>query len=428
MELLLSKSTMFLVRYFALVEGWLMNGIYEVLNLVGIQNLGLTIIFFTIIIYLLMTPLQIKQQKSSKYMAVIQPELQRIQEKYKGKTDQASQMKMNEETQAAYSKYGVSPMGTCSTLLIQMPLLFGIYQVLLFIPGYISKVAAIYTDLAAKMMNISGVSDLITTFVSDNRMRVSIGSELTSEKVIDFLYALKPSQWTQLASMSEFSSLSSEMAEVAEKASRINTFLGINISDAPWDVIKTGFFSITSGTATGSIILAMFIGILIPFLAWFTQWISMRLMPQQGNGNDQMSQQLKTMNTFMPLFSVYICLTLSMGLGIYWIFGAIVRVIQQIIINRSLSKIDIDEMIREAQEKAAAKAEKEEKARKDYAANVTQNARTNVKRIQNAKSNGKDIDSSQFYKKAEDLNPDSITAKANWVLAYDEKNSRNKKK
>ena len=222
---------------------------------------------------------------------------------------------------------------------------------------------------------------------------------LPPEKVIDFLYALKPSQWTQLASMSEFSSLSSEMAEVAEKASRINTFLGINISDAPWDVIKTGFFSITSGTATGSIILAMFIGILIPFLAWFTQWISMRLMPQQGNGNDQMSQQLKTMNTFMPLFSVYICLTLSMGLGIYWIFGAIVRVIQQIIINRSLSKIDIDEMMREAQEKAAAKAEKEEKARKEYAANVTQNARTNVKRIQNAKSNGKDIDSSQFYKR-----------------------------
>ena len=419
---------MFLVKYFALVEGWLMNGIYEVLNLIGIRNLGLTIIVFTIVIYLLMTPLQIKQQKSSKFMSVVQPELQRIQEKYKGRTDQASQMKMNEETQAAYKKYGISPMGICSTLLIQMPLLFGIYQVILYIPGYISKVADIYTDLAGKMFSISGISEIISTFVSENRMRVfGLGNEITTEKIIDFLYTLKPAQWKALSSLSEFSALSGEMADVAAKASKINTFLGINISDAPWDVIKTGFFAIKGGTATGSIILAMFIGVLIPFLAWFTQWISMRLMPQQGNGNDQMSQQLKTMNTFMPLFSVYICLTLSMGLGIYWIFGAIVRCIQQVIINRSLSKIDIDQMLKEAQEKAAEKAEKEEKSRKDYASNVTQNARINVKRIQNEKSNGKDIDSSQFYRNAEDLNPDSITAKANWVKAFDEKNSRKKK-
>lgn len=427
MELLLSKSTMFLVKYFALAEGWLMNGIYEVLNLLGIQNLGLTIIFFTIIIYMLMTPLQVKQQKSSKYMAVVQPELTRIQEKYKGKTDQASQMKMNEETQAAYKKYGISPMGSCSTLLIQMPLLFGIYQVILYIPGYISKVADVYSGLAAEMMNISGISDLVTAFVSENKMRVSLGSELTTEKVIDFLYTLKPAQWTKLGEMSEFSSLSAEMADVAQKSSRINAFLGINIADAPWDAIKTGFSAITGGTATTAIILAMIVAILIPFLAWFTQWINMKLMPQQGGGNDQMSQQMKTMNTFMPLFSAYICVTLSMGLGIYWIFGAVVRMIQQIIINRSLSNIDVDKMIAEAQEKAAAKAEKEEKARKDYASNVTQNARTNVKRIQNEKSNGKDIDSSQFYRNAEDLNPDSITAKANWVKAFDEKNSRKKK-
>ena len=58
----------------ATLMGWIMDGIYRVLNLVGIQNLGLCIIIFSILIYLCMTPLQIKQQKFSKMTAVMQPE------------------------------------------------------------------------------------------------------------------------------------------------------------------------------------------------------------------------------------------------------------------------------------------------------------------------------------------------------------------
>ena len=104
MGALLSKSTMPIVKWVAEVMGWLMNGIYSI----GITNLGLCIILFTIIIYAFMTPLQIKQQKFSKMNSIMQPEIQKIQKKYKGKSDQDSMMKQNEELNAVYQKYGVT--------------------------------------------------------------------------------------------------------------------------------------------------------------------------------------------------------------------------------------------------------------------------------------------------------------------------------
>ena len=134
MEILLSKSTMPIIGWIAQLLGWIMNGIYIVLDAIGIPNIGLAIIFYTIIVYMLMTPLQVKQQKMSKMMSVVQPEMQKVQKKYQGKRDQASQMKMQEETMAIYQKYGVSPTGSCLPLLIQMPLLFALYQVIYHIP------------------------------------------------------------------------------------------------------------------------------------------------------------------------------------------------------------------------------------------------------------------------------------------------------
>ena len=102
--ILATKSGTPIIGQIAVVMGWIMNAIYKVLDAVGIQNIGLCIIIFSILIYLCMTPLQIKQQKFSKLSAIMQPEIQKIQKKYQGKKDQDSMMKMQEETQAVYRK------------------------------------------------------------------------------------------------------------------------------------------------------------------------------------------------------------------------------------------------------------------------------------------------------------------------------------
>ena len=100
MDIVLSKSTWPIIGWVCQILGWLINGIYFCLEKIGIPNIGIAIILYTIIIYLVLTPLQIKQQKMSKMMSVMQPDLQRIEKKYQNKKDQASQMKKSEETMA----------------------------------------------------------------------------------------------------------------------------------------------------------------------------------------------------------------------------------------------------------------------------------------------------------------------------------------
>ena len=106
--ILLTQNSTLIVGDVARILGWIMNVLFNFLkNVFGIQNIGLCIILFTVIIYLLLLPLTIKQQKFSKLSAKMNPELQQIQKKYKNKKDNESMMAMNEENQAVYAKYGV---------------------------------------------------------------------------------------------------------------------------------------------------------------------------------------------------------------------------------------------------------------------------------------------------------------------------------
>ena len=137
--------------------GWIMDKIYLFLSSVcHIDSIALTIIVFTIFIYLCLFPLTYKQQKFSVLTRKMQPELNAVQKKYKNKKDQASVMAQKEETQMIYDKYGVSPMGSCVQMLIQMPILFALYRVFYNVPAYISSVKGIFTELVTNIMATDG--------------------------------------------------------------------------------------------------------------------------------------------------------------------------------------------------------------------------------------------------------------------------------
>ena len=155
--MLLTKSTTFIIGPVATLLGYIMNGIFWVQSQIGIESIGLCIILFTIVIYMLLMPLTIKQQKFSKLQSKMNPELQAIQKKYKDKRqDQAAMMKMNEETQAVYQKYGVNPMGSCLQLIIQMPILFALYRVIWNIPAYVGTVKNAFLPLAQALIRAGG--------------------------------------------------------------------------------------------------------------------------------------------------------------------------------------------------------------------------------------------------------------------------------
>ena len=431
MEMILAtKSGTPIIGQLATVMGWIMDGIYKLLNIFGIQNIGLCIIIFSILIYALMTPLQIKQQKFSKLSAVMQPELQKIQKKYKGKnSDQAAMQKMQEETQAVYQKYGVSPTGSCVQLAIQFPILMALYQVIYKIPAYVGSVKNILSAAVTNITAVNGYTDILQNFIKDNKMtRVQLimdGSKATSNSVTDFLYALSPSQWKSLAETSQFSVFSDTLNSTAKEISHVQDFLGLNIADQPLTYIKAAFVG-------GSIILAI-VAILIPILAWATQMLNIKLMPQavqQGNGESQqdaMMNSMKTMNMVMPLMSAVFCFTFPVGLGIYWVASAAVRSVQQFIINKKMDKIDIQVLINENMKKMEKKREKAGLPPQKITNQAHQSVK-NINKIEKGSSNT-DVQSrakkvEEAYQKASNAKADSITAKANMVKAFDERNKK----
>ena len=419
--ILATKSGTPIIGQIAIVMGWIMNAIYKVLDAVGIQNIGLCIIIFSILIYLCMTPLQIKQQKFSKLSAIMQPEIQKIQKKYQGKKDQDSMMKMQEETQAVYQKYGVSATGSCVQLAIQMPILFALYQVIQNIPAYVGSVYNVFNGVCTKILAVDGFTDIINNFIADNKMtRVRQVTE-NADSIVDFLYALSPSQWESLQNISQFSGFSDQIGKTASEIQKMQTFGVLNIADQPLSYIKTG-----------SLILII-AALAIPLLSWVTQMLNLKLMPQAAtqngnNDNNAMASSMKTMNTVMPLMSAFFCFTFPVGLGIYWIASAIVRSIQQLLINRHLDKMNIDDLVNENMKKMEAKRAKEGLPPQK----ITNQAHQSVKNINkiNKGMSGTDENSrakkvEEAYENASHAKAGSITAKANMVRDFE---ARNKKK
>lgn len=123
------------------VFGWVIEAIYHGLAAVGIHNVGLCIILFTLISKLILLPLTMKQQRSMKIMQAAQPELNKITKKYRNKKDQASMMRQQEEMQKVYDKYGTSPTGGCATTLIQFPIIMALYYVIRAVEVYIPQIS-----------------------------------------------------------------------------------------------------------------------------------------------------------------------------------------------------------------------------------------------------------------------------------------------
>lgn len=122
---------------FMWVIGWILRGVHEFITLFGVSKgagIGwvLAIIGMTLLIRLMIVPLFVKQIKASRAMSLAQPEMTEITKKYKGKRDQQSMMRQQEEIKAVQKKYGASMSASCLPLLVQMPVLFALYRLLFF--------------------------------------------------------------------------------------------------------------------------------------------------------------------------------------------------------------------------------------------------------------------------------------------------------
>ena len=410
--------------------GWVMNGIYVgMYKLFGIENIGLSIILLTIVIYLCLLPLTIKQQKFSKLSQKMQPEIQAIQAKYKNKKDQNSMMAMNEETRLVYEKYGVSPSGSCVQLLIQMPILLALYRVFYNVPAYVTSVKDNFSGLVNGIISTDGFVDTMTQLVTDNKVTTAssimasnvadrlgaASGDTLSNYIVDILYKLPSDAWTRLTEY--FPNLGAEIADTLSHVEKFNYFIKLNISDTPWYIIKNGIANHS--------FLFVILAFLIPVLSYVTQVVNIKMMPQQSTGNDQVAQQMKTMNTMMPLISLFMCFTVPVGLGIYWIIGAVVRAVQQVLINKHIENLNLDDIIEKNQEKAKKRREKMGIAENQIRNAAAINTRTLENKAKvNVSSEQKELELEHANAKKANAKAGSMAARANMVKDYNERNSR----
>ena len=421
-----------IAKLLGMLMDWIYSGISDITG-GRVESVVLSIVIITIIIYMCLLPLTIKQQKFSKLSQKMQPEMQAIQAKYKDKKDQASMMAMQEETQLLYQKYGISPMGSCVQMLIQMPILFALYRVFYNIPAYLSGVKGSFTGLVDSIQQTSGYQDTLVSLMEKYNVVTSSGlnasnaaskladasGDTLSNYIIDILYKLPSKGWDALMDGKFFDGIQSAVEKTHDALLHFNYFLGLNISDTPWYIIKSNFTD-----KPDKWLLFVILALLIPVLSYLTQMLNIKLMPQATNGNDQMASQMKMMNLMMPLISLFFCFTVPVGLGIYWICSALVRGIQQFFVNRHIENLDLEAVMAKNEEKAKKKREKMGLS-EDY---IKKAAQIKTKSIDSKANVSASADTEEKLAKAAEYKANakvgSLASKANMVKEFNERNSR----
>ena len=291
-------------------------------------SLGLAIIIFTLIVKLILFPLMVKQQKSSFKMQALQPELMKIRNKYEGKTDQMSQQRMAFEMQEFQKKNGISMMGGCLPMLIQLPILYALFYLFQNAYVYIDAIGANYVDIANAIINIpvSVRMEVFQPFAQDfvdtykNLAIIKDGFDMSQvNDVVMMISHLKTDDWAVI--LQNLGSAGSDLAPLLETKNSIETFLTIPL------VNKAGLG---------------FPGIIIPIAAGITTWLQTKIMnmmnPQNADPSNPAAAMSKSMLYTMPIMMGVFSITMPAGLGLYWTISNLFGILQQVVLNKYYKK------------------------------------------------------------------------------------------
>ncbi|OON99106.1 MAG: hypothetical protein ATN35_02255 [Epulopiscium sp. Nele67-Bin004] len=338
--------------------GSILNLIFEGVSLVTmVGTLGLAIIVFTIVTRLLLTPLQIKSQLTTKIMSKVQPEMQALQKKYEGKKDQQSQMQQSQEMQALYKKYNINPLAGCLPLLIQLPLIYSLYAVLRQPSNHIKMLAELYNDMAIKIEStITNSSAIIADIIAEIPMNSTAQLELNrvgdNVTLSNYLSNFTTAQWELL--ISKVPELETVLETLLLQKNGLEYFV-FNLIDTPAELVASGNL----------------LAFIVPVLAGASTFIFSKIsmaqnqQPQMPEGQENPAENMfKVMNVMMPVMMGFISYTVATGLALYWIAGNLIMMVQQLWVSKLVSKRVAEVEAQLEKERAEAKANKPKKKRK----------------------------------------------------------------
>ncbi len=302
-------------------------------------NFGVAVIIFTLIVKGVLLPLDIKSKKSSAKIQAINPEIQRISEKYKN-DPQKRAAKMNE----LYAKHHVSPMSGCLPLLISMPVLILLFAGLrsvaadhmyAYMEGLLIANDAGMKDFLADMAAVVSSSDKIKLAFTDILPTLFNNGGVASGNLADLPEILGAGNFDKLSAAIKAVSMN-EASIAAEEAGY--SFLWIKniwIADSPLKSVL-GTAPKLNGVFTASICNGWFI---LPVLSTATQYLQTYLMQRdqkkknKGKKQDQTQASMNKFTMFLPLLSLYFCAVYNSAFAIYYTISNIVAISQTLITN-----------------------------------------------------------------------------------------------
>ncbi len=260
--------------------------LYFIYNNLAFKSYGVAIIIFTIIIRIILLPLMIKQYKSMAAMQALSPKIEEIKKRYGNDKE-----KLNVEMMNIYKEQNVNPAAGCLPLLIQFPILIGLWQV-------ISKPLTYMLDLKDK---IAPLEKALNVSVKSNGgyPEIDIINKFDIEKVGNIL--------------------SGDLTRAVSQMKDGFNFLGINLGQIPNMAFKD--FS------------SYFVLLLIPLIAVVTTYISSKMSTPNTSQNAQ-NPMTKSMLFIAPVMTLIFSFNFPAGMGVYWITGNIFMIFQQLFINK----------------------------------------------------------------------------------------------
>lgn len=296
--------------------GWLLGTLY---NLIG--SYGLSLIVFTIVIKTILFPLSVHQQKSMAKTASLQPKMQEIQRKYRNNKE-----KQSEELMKLYKEEKVNPTMGCLPMLIQLPIIYGLYRVITRPLQYISGLSLDIIQNVVTTLNLVDTTGMdadkaakaIETFASNSQIAVATALEANLDKFPDL----------SSVTMIDFN------------------LWGINLAGKPID----NLFSVL-----------LLIPVLAGVTAFLSSWYTANFGPSAAMATDQTKSMNRTMMFTMPLMSIWFTFSFEAGIGIYWIMSNVMMLAQQFVLNKLIpTRVQPQKPLSKEEERKKRKQEQQE--------------------------------------------------------------------
>ena len=301
----------------------ILNGINNVIG-----NYGWSVVVFTLLVRLVLLPLDIKSKKSMRAMSKVQPKMQELQVKYAKDKD-----KLNQKMSELYKKEHVNPLMGCLPMLIQLPILFIMFAAMRNIGNQMT--GNMLKDVMDKLANCASVDEV-----------GGIG-KVATEGWLWIKNIFQPDSFGQTilpsfeGAITALKTAKIDTAAYEGLAAFYNHYLALNYGSTLFHTERILFFSVSWPTTFEA--LRMFSNglLILPVFAGLSQWLMTKItsgtqpqqpqQPQDPNNPNPMNSGM--MKWFFPLFSVYICITSNAAFAVYWAAANVIAIVQQVIIN-----------------------------------------------------------------------------------------------